>query len=82
MANFKRLKTWLVRSHIPFELGYSEVEVPGTFCKERRQDFIILTNSDIQIYDDESGLTLDMDREGVEVYDDNSELYKRIFEVL
>ncbi|OEK58944.1 hypothetical protein [Staphylococcus equorum] len=80
MTNFKNLKTWLKKNKIGFELGYSEVEIPNTVITEERQDFVVLKDLDIHIYDDEEGLTFDYDEEGQETFKTNAEAYKELKE--
>lgn len=72
MTNFTNLKTWLKRNDIEFTKGYSEYD------EKQVHDFVIILSSDLQVYNDESGLTLDYGDNEFETFENNKDLYKEI----
>lgn len=72
MANFKNLKVWLKRNKIEFTKGYSDYD------GKEVHDFVIILSADLQVYNDQEGLTLDYGNNEFSSFENNKDLYKEI----
>lgn len=73
MKPFNNLKKWLKNNNIYFEKGFSEADE-----ETEVHDFVIIPSMDLQIYNDQDGLTLDYGDNEFETFDNNKSLYKEI----
>lgn len=72
MTNFKNLKAWLKRNDVEFTEGYSDYD------GKEVHDFVIILSADLQVYNDQEGLTLGYGNNEFSSFENNKDLYKEI----